>query len=120
MSKETRSANAAVEAVKARSSDLVDEYTATLTEFANGLVPPYLDNAEYAARTSALMIALNRQLARCAVAFGEAHQVDPEAMLQLVAAPKDGACANALSLGARRAMGRRGLVSLGRILGNAH
>lgn len=84
MSKETRDANAAVEAVKLRSSDLVDEYSATLAEFTNGLMPTFLDNAEYAARTSALMIALNRELARCAVAFGAAHDVAPEVMIQLV------------------------------------
>lgn len=71
-------------AIVARSSDLVDEYTRRLNNYTDGLVPPFLDNAEYAARTSALMIALNRQLARCAVAFGEAHGVSPEQMIELV------------------------------------
>jgi hypothetical protein len=82
MSRESR---AAVASVTARSADLVEEYTAKLDEFVTALVPPFLDNAEYAARTSGLMIALNRQLARCAAAFGEVHGVTPEAMASLVA-----------------------------------
>jgi 16S rRNA C1402 N4-methylase RsmH len=84
MSRETRQANSAVSAITERSSDLVAQYTAELDAFVNGLVPSLLDNAEYAARTSALMIALNRELARCAAAFGEVHGVHPEAMIQLV------------------------------------
>ena len=70
--------------IVARSTDLVEEYTDHLTRFTNQLVPVFLDNAEYAARTSALMIALNRQLARCATAFGGAHGVGPEQMIELV------------------------------------
>lgn len=73
-------------AIVARSSDLTEEYTRRLGNFTDGLVPPFLDNAEYAARTSALMIALNRQLARCATAFGEVHGVSPEQMINLVVA----------------------------------
>lgn len=84
MSKETRAANTTIADITARSSDLVDDYTAQLDLFTNELVPVFLDNAEYAARTSALMIALNRQLARCAVAFGSTHQIDPEEMIRLV------------------------------------
>lgn len=84
MSRESRQAASAVASITERSSELVDEYTRRLDLFTNGLVPPMLDNAEYAARTSALMIALNRQLARCAVAFGQVHQVDPEQMIELV------------------------------------
>lgn len=79
--------NDAAEApIVARSSDLVEQYTGRLNDFTNGLVPPFLDNAEYAARTSALMIAFNRQLARCATAFGDAHGVSPEQMIELVTA----------------------------------
>jgi hypothetical protein len=89
MSKQSRAANAAVNAVHARSSDLVDDYTAQLDTFADGLLPPFLDNAEYAARTSALMIALNRQLARCAAAFGEVHGVSPDDMATLVGSQFD-------------------------------
>jgi hypothetical protein len=79
-------ADDAVASVTARSADLVEEYTDKLNTFVNGLVPPFLDNAEYAARTSALMIAFNRQLGRCATAFGNAHGVSPEAMIELVVA----------------------------------
>lgn len=81
-----RDVNRAEAAVVSRSTDLVEEYTDQLTAFVNGLVPPFLDNAEYAARTSALMIALNRQLGRCATAFGNAHDVSPEDMIKLVIA----------------------------------
>lgn len=84
MSKETRAANTTISDITARSSDLVDDYTAQLDAFTNEIVPVFLDNAEYAARTSALMIAFNRQLARCAVAFGNTHQIDPEEMIRLV------------------------------------
>lgn len=84
MSKESQAENAAVEAITQRSTDLVAEYTRLLDQFVNQLVPPVLDNAEYAARTSALMIAVNRELARCAAAFGETHGVDPEQMIRLV------------------------------------
>ena len=84
MSKETRQAATVLTAIQQRSSDLVDQYTADLDGFVNSLVPPFLDNAEYAARTSALMIALNRELARCAVAFGQAHEIELETMIHLV------------------------------------
>ena len=73
-----------LDTVAERSSDLTAEYTRQLDEFASGLVPPMLSNAEYAARCSALMIALNRELARCAVAFGEAHGITAEQMKALV------------------------------------
>lgn len=81
-----REVNRAEAAVVRRSADLVEEYTDQLTAFVNRLVPPFLDNAEYAARTSALMIALNRQLGRCATAFGNTHGVAPEQMIELVVA----------------------------------
>jgi hypothetical protein len=81
-----REVNRAEARVVARSADLVEEYTGHLTAFVDNLVPTTLDNAEYAARTSALMIAINRQLARCATAFGEAHGVAPEQIVELVVA----------------------------------
>lgn len=86
MSNQSRATNTVMADITARSADLVDDYTAKLDAFTNDIVPVFLDNAEYAARTSALMIALNRQLARCAVAFGETHRIDPETMIQLVTA----------------------------------
>jgi hypothetical protein len=69
-----------------RSEELQAEYTLELDGFVNRLVPSTLSNAEYAARTSALMIALNRELARCAAAFGDVWQVGPKDMIELVTA----------------------------------
>lgn len=81
----TATQSGTIESVKERSSELVEEYSAKLTEFTDSLVPSHLMNDEYAARCSALLIALNRQLARCAAAFGEVHQIEPEEIMQLVA-----------------------------------
>lgn len=75
-----------IEGITERTDELADDYTRDLSEFVDKLVPTTLDNAEYAARCSALMIALNRNLARCAASFGEVHQVATEEMVQLVAA----------------------------------
>lgn len=61
-----------------------DEYSQRLDGFVNELVPPVLMNDEYAARCSALLIALNRQLARCAASFSQVHAVEPSEMLNLV------------------------------------
>jgi hypothetical protein len=74
-----------IDAIKERSVDLVEEYSAELTAFVDKLVPSLLANDEYAARCSALLIALNRELARCAAAFGEVHQIDPAEIMTLVA-----------------------------------
>lgn len=71
-------------AVLERSSDLTEQYTDELNAFVEQRVPMALDNTEYAARCSGLMIALNRQLARCAAAFGEANEVPPESIRTLV------------------------------------
>ena len=70
--------------VRERAGLLTDDYAQKLDAFVDELVPPVLDNAEFAARCSALLIALNRQLARCAASFGEVHLVSPEAMEALV------------------------------------
>lgn len=70
--------------VQDRSTELVDEYCRKLDAFVNEIVPPVIDNAEYAARGSALLIALNRQLARCAASFGEVHGVSEKDMTDLV------------------------------------
>lgn len=72
-----------VEAVE-RSTDLTDQYTLALDGWVNERVPTCLSNEEYAARCSALMIALNRQLARCAAAFGQANNVEPDAIRTLI------------------------------------
>lgn len=89
MSKQPRAAATATASVAERSSDLVEDYTARLETVIAGLMSTntsIISNAEYAARTSALMIALNRQLARCAAAFGEVHGVAPDEMTKLVEA----------------------------------
>lgn len=75
----------AIDGIKERSSELAEDYTEKLTAFVDELVPSMLANDEYAARCSALLIALNRQLARCAAAFGEVHQIDPQEIMALVA-----------------------------------
>lgn len=69
-----------------RANDLTDDYCQQLDVLVNGIVPPMLGNAEYAARCSALMIALNRQLARCAASFGEVHEIAFDEMTELVVA----------------------------------
>lgn len=73
-----------IQGVQDRASILVDDYSRRLDEFVNELVPPVLMNDEYAARCSALLIALNRQLARCAASFGEVHEIEESEMLNLV------------------------------------
>jgi hypothetical protein len=70
--------------IQARASDLTDEYSQKLDAFVNELIPPVLANDEYAARCAALMIALNRQLARCAASFGEVHKIGSVEMTNLV------------------------------------
>ena len=70
--------------IQERAVCLTDEYARKLDLFVNEIVPPVIDNAEYAARCSALLIALNRQLARCAASFGEVHKVSAEDMTNLV------------------------------------
>lgn len=80
----TVTADEAIEAIGARAEELKAEYTERLDTFTNELVPPMLSNSEYAARASALLTALNRQLARCAASFGEVQGVDTEEMQTLV------------------------------------
>lgn len=77
-------AEEALDRVGVRAEELKADYTQRLDAFANELVPPALSNSEYAARCSALLTALNRELARCAASFGEVHQIDPEDMQTLV------------------------------------
>jgi hypothetical protein len=73
-----------LQTVQDRASDLTEAYSQKLDAFVNELIPPVLKNDEYASRCSALMISLNRQLARCAASFGEVHEVSPEEMTNLV------------------------------------
>lgn len=73
-----------MDTVVTRSSLLTAEYSLKLTELVNATLPEMLDNAEYAARTSALMVALNRELARLAATCGESQEIDPDTMMELV------------------------------------
>jgi hypothetical protein len=70
--------------VQDRAKELTDSYSQMLDKFVNDLIPPTLENAEFAARCSALLIALNRQLARCAASFSGVHHVEPDEMVNLV------------------------------------
>ena len=67
-----------------RTNVLVEDYTTRFDELVNAMVPRTLSNEEYAARCGALMIALNRELARCAATFGEAHEIEQGTIVLLV------------------------------------
>jgi len=73
-----------VDQIMQRADELADQFTRDLDVFVGATVPKTLSNNEYAARTAALMISLSREIARCAVSFGETHQVDREEMVTLV------------------------------------
>lgn len=73
----------AIETISGRASTLADDYTAKLDEMVNGMVPKTLSNHEYAARCGGLMIALSRELARCAATFGETHEIGPQEMIDI-------------------------------------
>lgn len=77
-------ADEAIEQIGVRAEELKADYTARLDALVNEIVPPMLSNSEYAARCSALMTALNRELARCAASFGEVHGIGVEDMQALV------------------------------------
>lgn len=62
--------------VQDRAVDLADKFTNELGDFVRERIPLIMGNMEFAATSSALMIALNRKLAECAVAFGETHGID--------------------------------------------
>lgn len=63
---------------------LTADYTKEIGDLVDSKVPPILDNQTYAARTSALVIALTRSLARAAAAFGEAQNQDSDAVGGLI------------------------------------
>lgn len=72
--------------MKEKVAELTAEYTRELGEICDAKVPKVIGNSEYAARTSALMIALVRQTARAAAAFGEAQGQDGDAVGALILA----------------------------------
>jgi hypothetical protein len=61
-------------------------YSKEIGAWCDDKVPPILGNADYAARTSALVIALTRELARAAAAYGEAQDQDSETVGGLILA----------------------------------
>lgn len=65
-------------AFQERSIALTEQYTNEFGQIIDREVPMTLSNAEYGARTSSLLIALTRQLARCAAAFGHANGQSPD------------------------------------------
>ena len=76
----------AVQEILDRSAQLSQDYSEHLDGIIDAMVPKTLSNEEFVSRCTALMIALNRELARCAAAFGETHEIEPELMMQLVGA----------------------------------
>lgn len=78
------------------SEDMTARFTRELSEFMRERLPTTLSDAEFAAASSGMMIALNRQLATCAAAFGETHQVNPQALKKIVKAQFDNNLARAL------------------------
>jgi hypothetical protein len=86
---------------QSRVDDLLDEYGAFFGNLIDARLPTIIDNGEYAARTAALMITLNRQLARVAAACGEAQQVDDQVIGTLVVgqfAKNHASCVEALRM----------------------
>ena len=75
----------------------IEEVSADLTQFVNERVIPGMPDTEFVSVCSALMIALNRQLARCAASFGEVNGVDQDTMTTLVRGQFDNHYAQALA-----------------------
>lgn len=63
-----------------RVQELSLAYSKEIGAWCDAKVPKILGDADYAARTAALVIALTRELARAAAAFGEAQKQDSEAV----------------------------------------
>jgi hypothetical protein len=72
--------------INRRTSDLVDQYDDEFRKLVDGKIVLTLTNDEYAARTAALLISLNRQLSRAAAAFAGSNGVSDEEMLAMVMA----------------------------------
>jgi hypothetical protein len=67
-----------------RSLDLTNQFTSELGDYCDQRVPPLLSNSDYAASASALLIALTRQLGRCAAAFGRVNNQPDDDVRTLV------------------------------------
>jgi hypothetical protein len=70
--------------LQSRAIALTNQFTNELGEYCDAHVSPLLSNAEYAASCSSLLIALSRQLGRCAAAFGKANMQSEEDVRTLV------------------------------------
>lgn len=62
--------------VQDRAEHLNERVTAELETWVRERIPETMENFEFAAMAGALMVALNRQLASCATAFAETHQIN--------------------------------------------
>lgn len=70
--------------VQDRAEHLNERVTRELEGFVRERIPETMENMEFAAMAGALMVALSRQLASCAAAFAETHQVDPQAVKTII------------------------------------
>lgn len=67
-----------------RTADLTEQFTNELGAWVRERMPVLMSDSEFASSSAALMIALNRQLAACAVAFGNTHGLKPEVVADLM------------------------------------
>lgn len=72
------------EQVKSKTSDLVDQFDKEFGDLIDGKINPLMPNLEYAALSAALLISVNRQLARIAAAFGDSQQIDHQVVAEMV------------------------------------
>lgn len=70
--------------IRAATDDVTARFTDELEAWVRERIPGSLTDAQFAAHSSALMIALNRQLAATAAAFGETHLVAADQVATLV------------------------------------
>lgn len=67
-----------------RTVAMTTDYTNRIGKTVERLMPAHLDDAEFALRSSAMLIALNRQIARVAASFCATHGVMPDVMTEMV------------------------------------
>jgi hypothetical protein len=70
--------------IRAITDDMTAQYTEELEAWVRERIPESLTDPQFAARSSALMIAIGRQLAAIAAAFGETHLVPSDEVAKLV------------------------------------
>lgn len=57
-------------------SAFAERFTKELDDYVRGELPQTMTNEEYGRATAAMLLALNRTLATCSVAFGKTHGVE--------------------------------------------